>query len=330
MNLEPEILFKTLTALSDRPRVWVAYSGGLDSHVLLHLMHRALANNPVYQLTAIHIHHGISAQADDWVKHCQAVCTALDCPLTVLYVEGRVIGDQSPEEAARKARFTAFQNLLGAEDCLCLAHHASDQAETILWRLLRGSGPQGLGGMSQKMHRGVLEIVRPLLHVSKTAILEYARSQDFIWIEDPSNQDPRFDRNFLRQNMMPLLEDRWPKMVRSINRSGALCKETADAVEALAKKDLSQLQDKAIDQSLSVSGLLALDRLLRQTVIRLWLAEQGLQAPSYDHMQRIDREVLGAKGGAKPSLKIGHYTLRRVGNQLSVGAGLSAGPVPPP
>jgi tRNA(Ile)-lysidine synthase len=112
---------------------------------------------------------------------------------------------------------------------------------------------------------------------------------------------------------MPLLEDRWPKMVRSMNRSGALCKETADAMEVLAKKDLSQLQDKDSSQSLSVSGLLALDRLLRQTVIRLWLAEQGLQAPSYDHMQRIDREVLGAKGGAKPSLKIGHYTLRREG-----------------
>jgi tRNA(Ile)-lysidine synthase len=318
LNVEPAFLFDTLRALSNRSRVWVAYSGGLDSHVLLHLMHRALSNNPLYQLSAIHIHHGISAQADDWVKHCETVCAALDCPLTVLYVEGGVVGDQSPEEAARKARFTAFENRLGAIDCLCLAHHASDQAETILWRLLRGSGPQGLGGMAQKMHRGVLEILRPLLHVSKTSILAYAKSHHLVWIEDPSNQDTRFDRNFLRQNMMPLLEARWPQMVRSINRSAALCKETADAVEIVAKKNLSHLQDKEDNQSLSVSGLLALDTLLRQTVIRLWLAEQGLQAPSYDHMQRIDREVLGAKRGAKPSLKIGHYTLRRINHRLVV------------
>lgn len=281
-------------------------------------MHHALSNNPVYQLAAIHIHHGISAQADDWVKHCQAVCAALDCPLTVLYVEGRSVGDQSPEEAARKARFTAFENLLGAEDCLCLAHHASDQAETILWRLLRGSGPLGLGGMNAKTVLGNVSCIRPFLQVSKTSILDYAKSHDLVWIEDQSNQNTRFDRNFLRQNIMPLFEARWPKMVNSINRSGALCKDTADAVETLAKKDLSQLQDKENDQSLSVSGLLALDLLLRQTVIRLWLAEQGLQAPSYDHMQRIDREVLGAKGGAKPSLKIGSYTLRRINHRLIV------------
>ncbi len=318
MHLEPALLFDTLTALSDRPRIWVAYSGGLDSHVLLHLMHRALSHNPLYQLAAIHIHHGISAQADDWVKHCKAVCAVLDCPLTVLYVEGRAVGDQSPEEAARKARFTAFKNLLGAEDCLCLAHHASDQAETILWRLLRGSGPQGLGGMMSKTLLGDLQCIRPFLEVSKAAILAYATSHDLVWIEDPSNQDTRFDRNFLRQNMMPLLEARWPQMVRSINRSAALCKETADAVEIVAKKNLSHLQDKEDDQSLSVSGLLALDTLLRQTVIRLWLAEQGLQAPSYDHMQRIDREVLGAKGGAKPHLKIGDYTLRRINHRLVV------------
>jgi len=281
-------------------------------------MHRALSNNPLYQLAAIHIHHGISAQADDWVKHCEAVCAALYCPLTVLYVEGRAVGDQSPEEAARKARFTAFENRLGAIDCLCLAHHASDQAETILWRLLRGSGPLGLGGMMAQTLIGDLQCIRPFLQVLKTSILDYAKNHDLGWIEDQSNQDTRFDRNFLRQNIMPLLEDRWPKMVGSINRSGALCKDTADALETLAKKDLSQLQDKDPSQSLSVSGLLVLDRLLRQTVIRLWLAEQGLQAPSYDHMQRIDREVLGAKGGAKPSLKIGHYTLRRINHRLVV------------
>ncbi len=312
------MLLESLKTLSERPRVWIGYSGGVDSHVLLHLMHRALYQNPDYQIHAIHIHHGLSPQADHWVKHCQAICQVLKCHLTVLHVEGRALGDQSPEEAARKARFAAFKTVLGIDDVLCLAHHASDQAETILWRLLRGSGPQGLGGMKAKTMLGKVSCIRPFLKVSKAAILEYASNHGLEWIEDQSNQDTRFDRNFLRQNIMPSLEQRWPKMVSSINRSGALCKETADAVEALAKKELSLLQDTEEAQTLAVSGLLTLDTLLRQTVIRLWLAEQGLQAPSYDHMQRIDREVLRAKRGAKPHLKIGDYTLLRINHRLIV------------
>ncbi len=312
------MLFHTLTALSDRKHVWVAYSGGLDSHVLLHLMHRTLLQEPDYQLAAIHIHHGISPQADDWVRHCQAICEALDCPLTVVQVIGRAVGDQSPEEAARDARFAAFKSNLGAEDSLCLAHHASDQAETILWRLLRGSGPQGLGGMRAETMLGDLQCLRPLLKVSKTAFLDYARTHHLAWIEDQSNQDSRFDRNFLRHQIIPLLEQRWPQSVRSINRSGALCVKADDFLRVVAKNDLSQLQADTTEQGLLVSGLLALLPFQRHLVIRAWLTDQGYKAPSYDHMQRIDREVLGAKAGAKPQLKIGDYTLRRVGKFLIV------------
>lgn len=311
-----------LITATERRCLWVGYSGGLDSTVLLHLLSKALedqeADTPPCRVRALHVHHGLNPAANDWVEHCQKNCDHLQVPLHILYVDAKPSSDQSPEEAAREARFSAFKNFLGESDVLLLAHHQSDQAETILWRLLRGSGPLGLGGMAFKTQMGSLEILRPLLHVEKKSFTEYAKAHHLQWIEDPSNADPRFDRNFLRHHILPLITARWPKASAAIERSGMLCAQTAKALEDFAEPDLQLIQDPR-DKSLSVKALLALVPARRAAVLRAWLKGQGYGLPSYDQMQRIDREILKAKGGSKPRLKIGSYEITRQRDILKVG-----------
>lgn len=316
-SLVLETITKTVKALTTTKRLWIGFSGGLDSHVLLDLIVRAFQPLPDYHIGAIHVHHGISPFADSWVQHCERVCTELKIPLQVLQVDGRVTGGRSPEEVAREARFAALEKCLQPEDCLLLAHHELDQTETILLRLFRGCGPLGLSGMPAKAALGQSQMIRPLLTTPKEVLLQYAAERQLKWIEDDSNHNTQFDRNFLRHEILPHLSNRWPKVARSINRTGALCKETALLVQELASKDLESVMSTK-PNVLSVKRLLQLEPRQRHGVLRHWLQLQGCAFPSHAHMERIDREVLQAKPGAKPMLKISDYLLRRVRDELSV------------
>ncbi len=310
--------FKTeIQTLTSAKRLWVAYSGGLDSHVLLDLSVRAFAEQLDYPVSALHIHHGIHPNADHWAQHCERICENFAIPLTVLWVDGNVVDGRSPEEVAREARFAAFENFLGKDDCLLLAHHEEDQAETILLRLFRGSGPLGLSGIPKKSRVGESELIRPLLAVSQETIKQYAKVRHLKWIEDDSNHNTRFDRNYLRHEIMPLLQRRWPRVVRSINRAGTLCFETASAVQVLAMQDLETVRGEDA-HCLSVSRLLLLEPVRRRGVLRFWLQDLGFTLPSRDHIERIDREMLKAKPGSRPRLKISSYEIRRTRDLLSV------------
>ena len=322
--LEPQALIRCLQQHTTRKDWWVAYSGGMDSQVLLHLLHAARSQlDASYRCAALHIHHGLHPEADHWAAHCAAVCRDLAIPLQILKVNARPNKDQSLEEAARAARMAAFKDFLGAEAALVLAHHADDQAETILWRLFRGAGPQGLGGMRTLQAWGSLELIRPFLSISKETLAHYAKSHALNWICDPSNDDIGFDRNFLRHQVIPMLVARWPKVLANINRSGALSAELALAVEAKAEQLLSgvlvsEQSATVAHPAVSVPALLRFEPAWRHAIIRAWLKRGGYAYPSYAHMQRIDAEVLGAQSGAKPRLKIGDYTLVRVGKVLKI------------
>jgi tRNA(Ile)-lysidine synthase len=206
---------------------------------------------------------------------------------------------------------------LQKDEAILLAHHEADQAETLLLRLFRGAGPLGLSGMSVKTTLGNNELLRPLLSCSKENILDYGKANHLHWIEDESNQNPRFDRNYLRLEILPLLMTRWPRAVKSMARSASLCLEAANVMRDLATEDLNKIKENE-SLSLSVKQLLNLESSRRRSVIRLWLQDQGFLLPSKDHMDRIDKEVLMAQSGAKPSLKISDYLIKRIKGELVV------------
>lgn len=334
-TLEPKSLLQKLQSLTSAKRFWVGYSGGLDSHVLLTLMVQAIQSlkdkdkdkdkdkceekdhQTNYEVGAIHVHHGLSHNANAWVEHCKTVCARLHVPLEIFFVDAEVKEGESQEEVARNARFNAMSNFIKEDECLLLAHHAEDQAETILMRLFRGAGPKGLSGMAEKMQMGHLEILRPLLSVSKDVLLQYAKTNQLQWIQDDSNHNIRFDRNYLRHEILPRLKARWPQVVRSVNRSGALCLESASNMKSIAEADWQKVLGNTA-RTLSVKELLKLETIRRYAVIRHWLELQQLTLPSRDHIERIDREILKAKPGAKPRLKISHYRILRFKDELMV------------
>src|SRR3990167_5323944 len=221
----------------------VALSGGLDSTVLLHLLASLAQREALPPLSAIHIHHGLQAAADVWPAHCRELCAALCVPLQVEYVQ--VAPGASLERAARDARYAAFAARLGAGELLLTAQHRDDQAETLLFRLLRGAGVQGLSAMPLSRALGAGQLVRPLLNCSRDELLAYAREHKLTWIEDPSNADERFSRNYLRRQVVPALLSRWPQAATTIAPSAAHLSEAAQLLDELAQQDMAPAQVSA-------------------------------------------------------------------------------------
>ncbi len=176
---------------------------------------------------ALYVDHGLQAAATAWGEHCAHVCRALNVPFRVLRIDARPAPGESPEAAARRARYAALAAELSPDSALLTAHHRDDQAETLLLQLLRGAGPHGLAAMPAVSRLGQGWLLRPLLNVDRAELLAYARAHDLQWIEDASNQDTGFDRNYLRHRVLPLLRERWPAMNRTLARSARRCAETA-------------------------------------------------------------------------------------------------------
>ncbi len=295
MNTPPSPVLDN--AFHDRPDspMLVGYSGGMDSAVLLH----ALASDPGVRargLRAVHIHHGLQADADRWAAHCERVCAALDVGLDIVRVIVRPEGN-SIEAAARDARHAVFAAALEPGHVLALAHHLDDQAETFLLRALRGSGADGLSAMRRWRGFGAGRLWRPLLGTPRAALLTYAHAHGLRWIEDPSNADCRFDRNFLRQQVLPLLRERWPQVDAAFARSADLCNE---AGQLLADEDAVALAAATVNQPyvLSRTALLGLSAPRRARVLRRWIAALGLPPLPARGVERIEQDLLRARADA--------------------------------
>ena len=276
-----------LTDLRDKP-ILLALSGGLDSSVLLHL----LAHSPLREhgLRAIHVHHGLHPDADTWAAHCATFCASLNVPLVAVRVQVTDNGE-GPEAAARTARYAAFERELRDGEILALAQHRDDQAETFLLRALRGSGPDGLGAMRPWRAFGRGWLWRPLLAQPRAELHAYASEQDLRWIEDPANADERFDRNFLRQRVLPLLRERWPQADASFAHSAALSAEVADA---FARIDDAALDAMIDDDTLPCDALRAMPADARARLLRRWVRGLGLPPLPADGLRRIESELLPA------------------------------------
>lgn len=295
-------------------RYWIAYSGGLDSHVLLHAMAELRAAHGM-TLRAAHVDHALHPDSARWAEHCQAVCAGLGIPCQTVRVHAKAGRGASPEAAARRARYQALADLMEPGDCLLTAHHLDDQAETLLLQLLRGSGPHGLAamppcaGFAQGLH------LRPLLEFSRAALRRYAEEHKLRWIEDPSNISRDFARNALRHDLMPEIKAHWPAAAATLARSARLQAEAADLMDVLAGLDLSQAQG-AHENTLSVSRLNGLSEARRCNLLRYWIKRLDLPLPDSRHMQRILCDVLNARLDATPCVHWRGAEVRRYRDDL--------------
>ncbi|MDX1299974.1 MAG: tRNA lysidine(34) synthetase TilS [Pseudomonas sp.] len=236
MSLSARLL-ESLAPWRNAPAWHIALSGGLDSTVLLHLLVSLAQREVLPPLSAIHIHHGLQAAADAWPAHCRQLCAGLSVPLQVEYVQ--VAPGASLERAARDARYAAFAARLGVGEVLLVAQHRDDQAETLLFRLLRGAGVQGLAAMPVSRELGAGRLVRPLLSCSRAELQAYAVEQKLSWVDDPSNTDERFSRNYLRRQVLPPLLTRWPQALASLSRTAAHLSEAGQLLDELAQQDVA-------------------------------------------------------------------------------------------
>ncbi|WP_375055461.1 tRNA lysidine(34) synthetase TilS [Zobellella sp. DQSA1] len=298
---------RRMQELAPGGRLLVAFSGGLDSTVLLALCAR-LAAEQGRALTALHVHHGLQAVADDWPAHCAAVAGRLGVPCRTLYVQVTLGPRISLEAAAREARYRALAAELQPGDALLTGHHRDDQAETLLLALKRGAGLAGLAAMPASRPLGAGVQLRPLLDCARSQLEAYAHEAGLSWIEDPSNADNRFDRNFLRNEVLPRLQAQWPAFMDTLSRSAELCAEQLELASELAEQDLPGLLNAG--GGLSVAGLARLGPARRSNALRHWLQGHGIHC-SRAQLTALWRELALARPDATPLLRLGQKEVRR-------------------
>jgi tRNA(Ile)-lysidine synthase len=296
-------------------RFCIAFSGGLDSMVLLHLFRKWREKTLDIELRAIHVHHGLSLHGDSWVEQCKQICNSANVHLDIHNLSLQKKPQISLEEMARTERYRVFQDSLKKEEILVTAHHQDDQAETILLQLFRGAGPKGLAAMPSMIRFGEGLLIRPLLAYDKSALKQYALNNKLSWIEDESNLDTRFDRNFLRHELLPLIENRWPKITKNLARAARHCAIANQYIE----NDIATIFQAVFNpqnKSLSISLLLAHDIPTQNYIIRYWLEQLGLPLPSTQKLTILHKEVLQSRADATPLVCWRHVEVRRFDNQL--------------
>ncbi|MEZ8010890.1 MULTISPECIES: tRNA lysidine(34) synthetase TilS [Vibrio] len=298
-------------------RLVVAFSGGVDSRVLLELAAQYAKSHHI-ECCAVHVHHGLSKNADLWAEQCQTWCDASSVPLAIERVSLDINSGESVEKLARDARYDSLQKHLSFGDVLITGQHIDDQLETFLLALKRGSGPKGLSSMAKVMSFGEAFIVRPLLSVTRLDIEASAHDMGLTWVEDESNQDLRFDRNFIRHQVTPTLTERWPSFRESVSRSAQLCAEQELLLDELLESHLQQALggSNSKSQNLSIDSLSQHSDLLRARLIRMWISHCNQPMPSQKQLKLIWDEVACAQADANPKLVLNDVEIRRFNHQL--------------
>ncbi len=302
-----------LDRLSDVPGYLVAFSGGMDSHVLLHAM-ADLRETLAFPLRALHVDHGLQKESDAWANHCAEVCHHLGVPLHSVTLELNDTRGESLEAVAREARYEVFRDQLLPGELLLTAHHRDDQAETLLLQLLRGAGLSGLAAMPEVTPFGSGRLARPLLHQSRASLERYAQQVGIHWVEDQSNRDTGFDRNYLRHQIMPLLKSRWPGAGKTLARSARHCAEADCLLDELLQPTLSEMM--AHDGSLSVRCLIEQPVHRIPALLRIWIRQAGYPMPSTARLSRIATEMLLAAADRSPVVEWRAGEVRRYRDRL--------------
>lgn len=324
MSLESTLFNYITTYLQSHSNthIIIAYSGGIDSQVLLHALSNFknnILNNPQNinqalscSISVCHVNHGLSSNALKWENFAQQQCNLHQLPLDICRVNVKAKAQHSLEELARDARYDALKSLIKEKELkhvlVLTGHHNDDQAETFLLALKRGSGLKGLSAMKQEMVFGTSLLSRPLLGVSRSEIEAYAKEHQLTWIDDESNEDIRFDRNFLRHQVMPIITERWPSFLKTLNRSAEHCQEAELLLTELAEQDLENIQVGV--NTLSLAKLQQLSQARFNNVIRYFLSIHQCLMPSTAQLTQLQTQLL-ANNDKSPAVKVGNYWLRR-------------------
>lgn len=300
-RMSSDVLVRTVEeSLAALPHggVVAALSGGLDSSVLLHVLARTPAARE-RGLRALHVDHGLHAESMRWAEHCQRFAAQLPVPLEIHRVTVERRAGTGLEDAARSARFAAFEESLQNGEALALAHHRNDQAETVLLKLLRGAGPEGLGAMRHLRPFAKGYLWRPLLGVPRSDLSDYAHRHSLQWLEDPSNDNIDLRRNYLRAEIVPRLQSHWQHADAALAHSAQWLRAAADFIATHAEQALATLRgpDPA---TLRWRGWLALPDALRDPVLRLWLRELKLPEPAHFHLAELERQLRTAADDKRP------------------------------
>lgn len=304
-------------------RLKVAYSGGVDSHVLLHALARLRATTG-FALAAVHVDHGLQPRSREWSGHCVRIGADLGVPCAVERIEVGTGAGEGLEAAARRERYAALARHVGTDEVLLTAHHLDDQAETVLLQLLRGAGVHGLSAMPELAPFGAGLHARPLLGFTRAQLAAYARAEGLHWIEDLSNFDTRHGRNLIRTRVLPVLKERWPQAAQQLARTARHAAEAAALLDELAQADLDACHHGA---ALWIPALLRLPAGRRRNALRRWIRARGFRAPSAATLERILAQTQAAPRTRHAAIRWPEAQVRRYRDALLL---LPAGGRPDP
>ncbi|MCW8825103.1 MAG: tRNA lysidine(34) synthetase TilS [Gammaproteobacteria bacterium] len=310
--IDVDWLWQQLQNYSPFKRVVVALSGGVDSTVLLHLM-RQLHQLHGLPLSAIHINHQLQTESNGWASHCAELCESWQIPVQIEQVVVEKSG-HGLESDARTARYQLFEKQLENGDILLQGHHSDDQAETVLMRLIRGSGVHGLAAIPEERELGLGRVVRPLLTISRQQIVDYAEHHNLNWIEDPSNRDCTIERNLIRHELMPIIERQRGGVKKALVRSAEQLRESAQLLDQLAQLDLQTVQLEPL--ILDCAALLNHERGRCRNLLRYWIAGNGYLPPASKIIDQIIDEGLNSREDAHPCIDWFGAEVRRYRNRL--------------
>ena len=311
--------------------VVLGLSGGVDSVVLLHLL-RQISHRHGWQLRALHVHHGISPHADAWAAFCDELCKKHGVPLQIEHVNISPLRHLGIEAAARTLRHAALAR--HPSDFIALAHHQDDQAETLLLQLLRGAGTRGVSGMpALKQRQGVPALLRPLLDIPRSTLLDYAQQQELSWVEDESNRDDAYPRNFLRHRVLPVLEQRFPAYRTTLTRSARHFAEASELLDDLARQEAPDIFTSSMQEGesetkkfvLEVAPLLALSPARAKNLLRYFIAARGAAMPDSTLLAEILRQLGTARLDSQVCITWHGWQIRRYRTHVYILAAL-----PPP
>jgi tRNA(Ile)-lysidine synthase len=285
-------LLRALARLPTPRRFWVGYSGGADSTALLQAMWELRDQLPA-PFHAVHFHHGLQSEADDWQEHCRTFCLEKDIPFHSENLEIRPVGRSSLEEESRNCRYRAVAQILKDREMYLTAHHAEDQAETLFLNLMRGSGVEGLAGIPVLRNLEKGWVARPLLDCRRAHLEQFLTNRDVHWLTDPSNEDIGFDRNYLRQQLFPLLEKRWPGVIKRLSRTARNARITATAMALFIESQSGDLiRDKL---KMPLQKLLELEPEMQTLIVRQWLRRHEVPALPEARLREFLEQVAGSE-----------------------------------